>query len=141
MHDVRRVLTVALFLAACTIAGCSGDSPVDPAIAPMVGAWDLQTVEGAPLPFIWSQDGAAEMDVTGMTISATARGTFTEVETYVFPTLPRASGTYTASGTYALKGDSVVLMFLDSTTQTGTLSSNTLTLDAIGLPQAVYRKR
>jgi len=91
---------VVLLIALCTVAGCSTE-PHSP-----VGLWRLQTVNGAPLPFIVEQIGLNKIELTQDSYALTKQGTYQEITAFretvngVVSTPSAVEiGTYTVNGT------------------------------------------
>ena len=125
---MRRLLAacVALLAIAC------GDSTSPSASA--AGTWTLQTVNGAPLPFVLLQVGADKLELTSDVITANSTGSFTQMTTLkttedgqvTTESIPDA-GTYTQAGT------AITFTFnSDGSTGTGTLTGNTVTVASQG---------
>ena len=132
---LRRVL---LSLVPLLILGCSDATGPGPGVA---GTWRLQTVNGAPLPFILDEPGVDKLELTGEVITLVGPSSVTMVTTF---RVTVGSNVFTESipdnGTYAVDGSTVRFTFeSDGSTPTATVAGNTMTLDDIGL-RFVYRR-
>ena len=131
------VLCIALLL---PLAACGDDGPTGPG-ADVAGTYTLQTVAGAVLPATVFQAGADRLEVTGGQVMLNADNTqsatitFRETEGGVTTT-----DAETITGTYLLTSNGgIVLKDADGSELWGTISGNTLTLTAFGMP-FVFRK-
>jgi len=122
------------FVAACVVllAIACGDS-TSPS-ASVAGTWTLQTVNGAPLPFVIAQVGADKIELTSDVITANSNGSFTQMTTVK----TTESGQVTTesipdAGTYTQNGTAVTFTFnSDGSSGTGTLNGNTVTVASQG---------
>lgn len=71
----RTVLIAAVLTAACT--GSDATAP-GPSVS-VIGSWSLQTVNGAPLPYVMDQNGADKSELTADVITFIGGGQFTQV--------------------------------------------------------------
>jgi hypothetical protein len=127
-------------LLALTIA-CSSDS-TGPTSASVAGTWNLQSVNGAPLPFVVAQTGANKTELTADVLTVTSSGSFTEITT-VRTTLNGQVTTQTIpdAGSYVLNGNNVTFQFQsDGSVGSGTVSGSTLTVSTAGL-SLIYKKQ
>ncbi|HEX6576074.1 MAG TPA: hypothetical protein VF042_13990 [Gemmatimonadaceae bacterium] len=119
---------------------CSGDS-TGPTQSSVAGTWNLQTINGAALPFVVAQTGANKVEITGDVLTVTNSGSFTEITT-IRTTQNGASTTQTVpdAGTYVLNGNNVTFQFQsDGSVGSGTVSGGTLTVSQTGL-SLIYKK-
>jgi hypothetical protein len=137
--------TMKSLIAACllVLAACGGDDgPTAPTMASIAGTWNLQTVNGSPLPFTVAQSGADKIEVLGDAITVTATATFTQL-TQVRVTQGGQATTQSVAdaGSYTLSGKTVTFTFnSDGSSGTGTLNGTTLTVTDSGIA-LVYRKQ
>lgn len=133
-----------LFLAVlCLIAACGGgDSPTAPTQVSVVGVWNLQSINGVPLPFVLAQTGADKDELTSDVLTVAPGGTFTEIGTYRITRNAQVStASESASGTYTLNGTAVVFRWNEGGgVGTGSVSSNSLTVADAGVA-FVFRKQ
>jgi hypothetical protein len=137
-----RALMVSIALA-LTLTACGGDSGTTaPTNASLAGTWNLQTVNGAPLPFVFFQAGTDKEEITGDQFTFTSSGSFSQITTLRHTVNGQVSTeTDTDAGTYSLNGTAIVVTFnSDGSSSTGSVSSNTITVTDQGLV-AVYKKQ
>jgi hypothetical protein len=128
---------------ALTLAGCGGDSgPTTPTNASIAGTWNLQTVNGAPLPFLFFQAGTSKQEITADQFTFTSSGGFTQITTLRNTDNGQVSTeTDTDAGTYSLNGTAITVTFnSDGSSSTAAVSGNTMTVSEEGLV-AVYTKQ
>ena len=125
-----RQLAVAA-LAALTITAC-GDDPVGP--DSIAGTYQLNTINGQPLPFTLIEDGSDRLELIAGTIVLRSNSTFTDSTT-----LRLTSGTTVqteptvATGTFAIDDDIITFTPTDSPPYTVTVSGSTLVQREQGL--------
>ena len=125
-----RQLAVAA-LAALTITAC-GDDPVSP--DNIAGTYQLNTINGQPLPFTLIEDGADRLELIAGTIVLRSNSTFTDSTT-----LRLTSGTTVeteptvAAGTYSIDDGIITFTPDDSPPYTVTVSGSTLVQREQGL--------
>lgn len=120
-------------------ASCGGDSTA-PGTANIAGSYALQTVNGAPLPFVVLQIGADKIEVLNETVTLAAGDTFTQQGSLrITQNGVVAIDSYAEVGEYTRNGTALNLVFSDGTSGTGTISENTITVGVSGL-SLVYRK-
>ena len=137
-----RIPMLVLSLAVTALAACGGDSSTTaPTQASIAGTWNLQTVNGAALPFIAAQTGSNKAEITGDVLTVTNSGSFTEITSERITTNGQVSNqSFADAGTYVLNGTAVSFRFnSDGSTGTGTISGNTLTVAEDGFSY-VYKK-
>jgi len=127
---MRRLLPFILSLA----VACGSDSSTQPNATPasLAGTWNLQTINGAALPFTLLQTPKTELlsDV----VTAVAAGTYTELS-QVRTTLNGQVTVSTESdgGTYTITGNTVTIRSTDGSTALGTVNGNLFTIAAGGI--------
>ena len=120
------VLCIALLL---PLAACGDDDPTGPG-ADVAGTYMLQTVAGAALPATLPQG----VEVTAGQVTLNADNTHSATITF------REMEPQTITGTYLLTSNGgIVLKDAGGSELWGTISGNTLTLTAFGMP-FVFRK-
>jgi hypothetical protein len=124
----RFVPLVALAVA----VACGSDSNTQPTFATIAGTWNLQTVNGTPLPFTISQTANDKVEVVSDVVTATPTGTYTEV-IQVRETLNGQATVTTVpdAGSYTINGSAITLSSPQSGSVTGTLSGNNDTFTAV----------
>jgi len=137
MNRLSKVLACfTLFVA----ASCGGDSTA-PGTKSVAGSYALQTVNGAPLPFVVLQIGSDRIEVLNETVMLSQGDTFTQQGSLRITQNGVVSiDSYAEAGAYTRSGTALNFVFSsDGTTGTGTLSGDTLTVGISGL-SLVYRK-
>lgn len=135
----RRLVPTVIALATVFSLGCSDDG-TRPTPASFAGTWNLQTVNGLPMPFVL-QPANPKVEIVSDQIVVLNNGTFTE--SFV---VQRTTGTQvvidrgTDSGTYSLNGSSVSLVYANGSTGNGATSANNLTLAGQGFAQVYMRQ-
>jgi hypothetical protein len=133
---LRRLIPSLLALA---LLSCSDStSPADI----LHGTWDLETVNGQPVPYILEQNAGLKLELTGETVTLLPAGRQTMV-TYFRLTESGIVSTeaITAPGSYTRSGRTLTLSFdSDTDTYTATLDGDLMTIDDMGL-RFVYRYR
>ncbi len=126
---MRRQLFTLPFLA---LLACGGDGSTGPG-ASIAGAYSLTTVNGAPLPFVVQQAGTFKREITADTYTLAAGGTWTEVRAERTTSNGAVTtSTITDAGTWSGNGTSITLTSPASTSLSGTVSGNTLSLSSAG---------
>lgn len=130
-----------ILLVTLVLVACGGDSTTQPTMASVAGTWNLQSVNGAALPYTISQSGSDSELLTGDVITATSSGSFTEITTYrVTQSGQTSTQTSSDAGSFSLNGTAVSFAFNSGSTGTGTLNGNTFTI-AEGGVSFLYRKQ
>jgi len=121
---LRRILVLSLL--SVLIVGCGDDTGPDDAL---LGTWQLQTVDGQPLPADLGEDGI----VTAEVYTLREGGLFTMTTTFPSETIPD-------NGTYVVDGSTVTFTYAsDGSTDVATVDGDTMSLDDIG-HTFVYRR-
>src|SRR5262245_11851535 len=100
---MRRLLAA---LALSPAVACAGDSSTAPPAEQLAGTWTLQTVNGAPLPFVIVQSATNTLEVLSDVCVIASTGSFTHTTTFrstsdgvvTTESIPD-TGSYTLSGT------------------------------------------
>lgn len=135
----RRLALTLIALATVVSLGCSDDG-TRPTPASFAGTWNLQTVNGSPMPFV-VQTANPKIEIMSDQIVVVDNGTFTE--SFV---VQRTTGTQVVlergsdSGTYSLNGSAVSLVYADGSTGNGATTGNSLTLAGQGFSQVYTRQ-
>ncbi len=132
---MRKFIAAFAFL---TLSACGGDSSTNPS-ASIVGTYTLQSINGAPLPFI-AQAAAPRIEVLSGQAVINVGGTYTASNVYrttsgstVSTTTDNDAGTYTTSGT------AVAFTSKDGSVSTGTIGTGTVTVAEGGF-SFLYKK-
>lgn len=140
---LRRAFVRFAFAAAAAfpLAGCGGDSGTGPDRASVVGTWNLQTVNGQPLPYVIAQQGADKVELTRDSFTFSS-STFTQTTDYRLTQGGQVTtGSDADAGRYTLNGDAVTVEFnSDGSSATGALAGNTITITDEGIV-GVYRRQ
>ena len=135
---MRRMLTIVC-TAATLLGGCNSDDTTGPAQNAVSGTWNLQTVNGAPLPFVIQSTPKIELVSDQLVVSG--NGTFTQASQV---RITNGSSVTTENrsdaGTYSLSGTSATFIFNGGTTGAATVSGNTLSVAEPGV-SLVYQKQ
>lgn len=132
-----RKLLVLLSLVAAAACGDSATSA-----ASVAGTYNLQTVNGSPLPFL-EQPSGPKIELLSEQLVLTSSGTFTITDQErTTPTGGSPSTqTLTFSGTYTLSGNTATFVVTNTPgTTIGTFSGSILTISERGF-LAVYQKQ
>ena len=137
---MRRLISCMLFVVAAACGG--GDAPTQPTSASVAGTWNLQTVNGAPLPYVAAQVGADKVELMSDVITAVASGSFTQMtQVRVTQNGQVTTQSIPDAGSFTLAGTAVNFTFdSDGSSGTGSLSGNTLTVAEGGFA-FVYKKQ
>src|SRR5512143_4038223 len=89
------------------LAACGGDSSTAPRT--VAGTWELQTVGGAPLPFLLYQTSSAKTELVGAVIEMAETGTYTEALLIraTQSTGQASSSSIPYAGSYTLSGTAI----------------------------------
>jgi hypothetical protein len=124
---------VTVFIIACGAAvslACSPSNAGAPADTSIVGTWSLETVNGAPLPYVLTDSASTRTEVTADVLTFLPSGQFTQL-TQLRTTTAGEANTQTVpqAGTFSSNRGSVTLQFTgDSASYSGTVSGRTFTL-------------
>ena len=129
----RNARTFALIAMSAVTVSCKDSTGP----AGVTGTWTLQSIDGSPLPVVVFQDASGTERITASTLVLNANGTFTVNITFTSTPTGGSATTFNASesGTYVVNGSTVTFTFTDdegTSTDTGTISGNTLTVVADG---------
>jgi hypothetical protein len=120
------------------LAACGGDEGTGPAT--VTGTYNLQTVDGAALPYILIQAGADRLEITGGRITLNPDNTFSDRTDYrLIEDGDTSTDSETYFGTYTVNGQFVALEYDDGEDTDLILDGATLTQNFEGLI-LVYRK-
>ena len=122
---MRRLASVVL--TGVLLTACSGDafSPED-----VSGTYNLETVNGSPLPFTLTDDSTGTFTITAGSIILNANGT-ASISTTGTATIDGTTTTFTfgGSGTFELVAPSTIrFTFPDEETGSGTLDGDRITI-------------
>ena len=134
---VRRTFLLAVF-SFFALAACGDDDATGPGSS-ITGTYQLQTVNGQPLPYTIFDFGANKVEATQATLTLNENRTFNGAVT-----LRRTENgavrteTVTESGSYTQTDNTIQFTFLNNTA-TGVVSGNSLTVNTSGAV-LVYQK-
>lgn len=137
MRVLARITAAALIAVA---GACGGDGNGITDVASVAGTYSLKTVNGAPLPFVFFDEGGYKLEVTAASYTLSSAGTFSNTAT-IRETENGAvfTSTETITGTYTVSGASVTFIGSDGESVTGSISGNTLQFSEDGVT-AVFMK-
>src|SRR3954471_14237805 len=108
---MRRVLLGFALAFATAATACGGDSATGPS-GTIAGTWNLQTVNGAALPFVVGQVGTSKVELTSDVFTLTSTGSFTEIVTLRTTQNGQVTNSSQSdAGTYTVNGTAVTLHF------------------------------
>lgn len=130
---MKRFTLATTLATAAVLVGCQGHSSFQPNNYWMMGTWTLQTLNGAPLPYVMQASGSDTVYLTKDIFTGTDHGTFSEaVTTRTVQSGQSSTQTTTTGGRYALDGTNVTLSYGNSgVPRGGTVSQTTLTIQNI----------
>ena len=133
---MRRLVVLLTFAAA---VACGGDSSTSPS-ATVPGTYTLQSINGAPLPFIYFQSGADKGEIVADTLILNDGGTWSESGTDRQTQSGQVTTqTITDGGTYTLSGNALTLVSAQFGPTNAAVANGTLTLTAQGVV-GIYKK-
>ena len=130
----RSLARIAAFATlAFTLAACGSDSATSPTSVSVNGTYSLRTVNGSAVPFILQGSGANKVEIVSDVFTFSSGGTFSERAVLRFTEngVVRDEN-YDDSGTYTKSGTAITLRYTDSSTGSGTVDGNTMTLSGQG---------
>jgi hypothetical protein len=138
---VRSLARLAAFAVLVGLTACGGSESTAPAQS-INGTWSLQTVNGAPLPYVLSQSGADKIEVLSDVFTLGAASAFTRTTTVRTTTGGQATtSTIPDSGTFAVSGSTVTIhLGSDASASAGAWSGNTITIAESGLTFVYMRQ-
>jgi hypothetical protein len=136
---MRRWRATTLGLATMIVTACGSDTSTAPDA--VVGIWTMQSVNGSPLPYT-VQLGGQTYQILADQLTLRSSRTFTDEFTIQQPTETGGVDfqTIPSSGTFAVNGNTVVFTYTDGSTETGTVSGESMTIAESGF-SAVYTKQ
>jgi hypothetical protein len=122
---MRRTAPVLLAL----LLGCGTDTPLQPDSVALVGRWNLQTVNGQPLPYADPQISAYKFETLSHTVTMDSRGFYKAQGHYRVTSNGRATVRVdTDSGTYSVDPPQLTISsMVTGERDVGTISGTTLT--------------
>jgi hypothetical protein len=136
---MRRLL---LAFASLAVVGCGGDSTGP--VASVAGTWNLQTVNGNPLPYtaiFIAGPPVYRLELVSDVFVAAENGTYTEAFTSRETDGTTVTNTTeNDTGTWSPNNANLTITASDGTASTASISGNTITLNQDGLV-AVYHRQ
>jgi hypothetical protein len=131
----------AAALVSLAVVGC-GETSTGPTNATMAGVWNLETINGSPLPVVVSGAAPTRVEVVSGVLTFTIEGTFTQVtKSRVTVSGVTTDSTDTDSGTYTVSGPTLTVKFApDNATGTATVYGDAITVYGGGA-QSFFRKQ
>ncbi len=147
----RRSLLGAISCAILAISACGGDSVTAPIVVPApttpIGSYDIQSVNGKPIPVTIEADDTYSNEITVGTVALTAAGTWSALTT-TRVTIPGNVQLYADSnaGVWTQTGNSIQLTSsFDGAVKTATWDKGLLTLltsqDNVAVTLVYYQRR
>jgi Lipocalin-like domain len=135
---MRRIIPLVL----AASLGCGSDATMQPPAGRMVGTWNLQTINGQPLPYADPQASGYKFETLSNTVTMDSRGFYRSRGQYRVTTNGRpATYATTDSGTYSLNEPQLVVVSMATgESQVGTVSGKTLTFIAPGHTFVLMKK-
>lgn len=127
---MRRIIPLVLAVS----IGCGPDALVQPTTRTMVGTWNLQSINGQPLPYTDPQASGYKFETLSNSVTMDSRGFYRSRGQYRITSNGRMTMYATAdSGTYALSDPQLVIVSMATgDSQIGTVSGTTITFVAPG---------
>lgn len=130
MRVFGRLCAVALLAFA---AACGGGDGVSEPVS-VAGTYTLQSVNGAPLPFVLFDESGYKLELTAASYVLTGAGTFTNSATFRETEGGAVlTSTETFTGQYTLSASIVTFTDSDGEVYTGTISGGNLVFNDEGL--------
>lgn len=140
---MHRTLTALALAAAALVAACGSDKAAGPTNVSASGTWNLQTVNGSPLPFTAYQSASGDtLRILGDVFYANPSGTFTDTTSVQIISGGQTTNAKSPdAGTWTSAGSQVTWKFAsDSSTVTGTINGGAMTI--VGQSSTlVYKKQ
>jgi hypothetical protein len=137
---MRRSFLTTFVLAAALLSGCGSDKSTGPTQASIVGTWNLESVNGTPLPYVF-QTTPTKLEVLSEQFVVDADGTFTDESTVrEMDGSTVTTQTSTDAGTYSLNGTAVEFLYSDQSSLTASLSGNSFIVAGGGLSVKFVRQ-
>ena len=137
MRVLARITAAALIAVA---GACGGDSDGITEVASVAGTYSLQSVNGAPPPFVFFDDGEYRLEVMAASYTLTSTGSFSNTATYRETENGVVSiSSETVTGSYSVSAGTVTFIDTNGETVTGSISGNTLQFSEDGVT-AVFAK-
>ena len=137
---MRRSFLTTLLLATTVLAGCGSDTSTGPRQT-IVGTWNLQSINGASLPYV-AQTDVGTIEILGDRIVVSADHTFTDaLVVRVTSNTNVVTSTINDTGSYTVNGTAVEFVFdSDNTSGTAALSGDSFTFADGGVSWAYQRE-
>ena len=137
---MRRLAAFLALALASTSLACGSDSVSGPSVDSLVGTWNLSTVNGAPLPFLF-QSTNPQIEILSDQFVTLADGTFTESQDVRFTDDTGVSTeTFTDFGLWSLSGTAMLFRFSDGSRATATAGSDNFIFAGGGFSQVYVRQ-
>ena len=137
---------LAALALALSVVACNGDDVTSPDVnvvpVSILGTWQLESVDGLPLPLLLDQLGEDKIELMEAAVTATTNSTFrsTSVERTTIAG-QATSQSYAEEGTYAINGSRVSFTFTsDGSVVNGVVDGNQLRFSETGIV-VVYRRK
>ena len=137
---MRRLLVRSYALSMALLTACGSDSAVAPTKANITGSWNLQTINGAPLPYV-AQPSDPKIEIMSDQIVATAAGRFTRtIGVRLTDSTGVSTDNVTDGGSYVVTESTAVFTFNDGSKGTAVLGGDIFTVSEAGF-EWIYRRQ
>ncbi len=131
---IRRVFLAVLIVG---VTACGGDGT---GLENVAGLYTLQTIDGAPLPWILLEVGANKIEVTAGSVTLNTDRTCSDSITLATTESGNVdSDTATDVCTYTTDGQAITLTYTDNSISVGTIIGSALTITDAGVA-FIFRK-
>jgi hypothetical protein len=130
---MKRLPNAIIAVLACFLAsGACSDSTVSGPYGDIAGTYALQTVNGAPLPYTFSDQSTSTVELTSASITLKADGSFsTQTTLHTTSGTTSYSNVHPSSGNFSRNNTLIAANYIDGAHETWTWVGNTITATSI----------